>query len=434
MQQNYAKLCGVTETVEVVDLVEDSLRLNAGAFARHGVTLRREFGGVPQITVDKHKVLQILVNLMRNAKYACDESGRSDKLIILRIEPAPAGVRIAVIDNGIGIPPENMSRLFSHGFTTRAVGPRIRPAQRRARRAGARRDAARRERRRRAWRRLHARAAALAAESRARLNSPVAAVPRAAAQLVDVELAAVRDTCCSSGTSPRSSFCCTSSQYSTVSRSEILLAETAPREAVHELHAVLELLRQKNDAILEEPIRHGFFSRLTVEVRADLDVGQLLDGVVVEQEYAGRSGRRRNSWNPRSLLKILVAALLRMQCPRLAMTSRVSVSAALARYTGSGMIFICTISERRRTPSSSTCTLPADCAAQLVEQGRREHAPVQPQIEIHDVVEHAARAVDLVHQAVLVDHRRNSRVLAPLVRLGGMVADDLQMVRRTHRR
>jgi PAS domain S-box-containing protein len=122
MQQSYAKLCGVTETVAVVDLVEDSLRLNAGAFVRHGVTLRREFSEVPPITVDKHKVLQILVNLVRNAKYACDESGRSDKLITLRVETAPAGVRICVIDNGVGIPPENMSRLFTHGFTTRVDG------------------------------------------------------------------------------------------------------------------------------------------------------------------------------------------------------------------------------------------------------------------------------------------------------------------------
>jgi signal transduction histidine kinase len=122
MQQSYAKLCGVTETVEVVDLVEDSLRLNAGAFARHGVALQREFSPVPKINVDKHKVLQILVNLVRNAKYACDDSGRSDKRITLRIEPAPLGVRISVVDNGIGIPPENMSRLFRHGFTTRATG------------------------------------------------------------------------------------------------------------------------------------------------------------------------------------------------------------------------------------------------------------------------------------------------------------------------
>jgi PAS domain S-box-containing protein len=122
MQQSYAKLCGVTETIAVVDLVEDSLRLNAGAFVRHGVTLHREFNEVPPITVDKHKVLQILVNLVRNAKYACDESGRSDKLITLRIEAAPARVRILVIDNGVGIPAENMARLFTHGFTTRVDG------------------------------------------------------------------------------------------------------------------------------------------------------------------------------------------------------------------------------------------------------------------------------------------------------------------------
>jgi PAS domain S-box-containing protein len=122
MQQSYAKLCGVTETVEVVDLVEDSLRLNAGAFARHGVTLHREFAQVPKITVDKHKVLQILVNLVRNAKYACDESGKTDKQITLRVDVAEGGVRISVIDNGVGIPAENMGRLFTHGFTTRQSG------------------------------------------------------------------------------------------------------------------------------------------------------------------------------------------------------------------------------------------------------------------------------------------------------------------------
>jgi PAS domain S-box-containing protein len=122
MQQSYAKLCGVTETVQVVDLVEDSLRLNAGAFARHGVTLQREFSEVPPITVDKHKVLQILVNLVRNAKYACDESGRTDKLLTLRVEGAGNRVRISVIDNGVGIPEENMGRLFTHGFTTRQSG------------------------------------------------------------------------------------------------------------------------------------------------------------------------------------------------------------------------------------------------------------------------------------------------------------------------
>lgn len=122
MQQKFAKFCGVTEVIPVADLVEDSVRLNAGAFERHGVTLRREFGEVPPITVDRHKVLQILVNLIRNAKYACDDSGRLDKMITLRTERVATGVRICVIDNGIGIPPENMARIFNHGFTTREAG------------------------------------------------------------------------------------------------------------------------------------------------------------------------------------------------------------------------------------------------------------------------------------------------------------------------
>src|SRR6185436_2313685 len=76
MQQSYAKVSGLTEPVKVIDLVEDSLRLNASALARHHVELVREFEprvAETEIVVQKHKVLQILVNLVRNAKYACDE-------------------------------------------------------------------------------------------------------------------------------------------------------------------------------------------------------------------------------------------------------------------------------------------------------------------------------------------------------------------------
>lgn len=122
MQQSYAKRCGVTETVAVAALVEDGLRMNAGALTRHGVTVLREIGEVPPITVDKHKVLQILVNLIRNAKYACDDSGRPDKILTVRVAGHGDRVRISVIDNGVGIPAENMARLFTHGFTTRESG------------------------------------------------------------------------------------------------------------------------------------------------------------------------------------------------------------------------------------------------------------------------------------------------------------------------
>jgi len=122
MQQSYAKISGVTETVQVSELVEDALRMNAGALIRHEVTLIRDYAEVPRITVEKHHVLQILVNLIRNAKYACDESGRQDKQLKLQVASRESGVQIAVIDNGIGILPENLTRIFSHGFTTRKQG------------------------------------------------------------------------------------------------------------------------------------------------------------------------------------------------------------------------------------------------------------------------------------------------------------------------
>ncbi len=122
MQQSYATHCGVVESVAVADLVNDSVQLNAEAFSRHGVTLECEFEQVPAITVDKHRVLQILVNLIRNAKYACEESGQSDKRITIRVTRCALGVAIVVVDNGVGIPSENMTRIFSHGFTTRAGG------------------------------------------------------------------------------------------------------------------------------------------------------------------------------------------------------------------------------------------------------------------------------------------------------------------------
>jgi PAS domain S-box-containing protein len=122
MQQSYARRGGVTDMVDIRALVEDSLRMNEGAFSRHGVTLVRDFQEVPLITADKHKVLQILVNVIRNAKYACDESGNADKRVTVRVRAVDATMRIAVIDNGVGIPPENLERIFSHGFTTRKDG------------------------------------------------------------------------------------------------------------------------------------------------------------------------------------------------------------------------------------------------------------------------------------------------------------------------
>jgi signal transduction histidine kinase len=78
---------------------------------------------VAPVCVDKHKLLQILVNLLQNARNACEDGGRPDKTITVRIRRSGEDkVIIAVADNGVGIAAENLTRIFAHGFSTRKDG------------------------------------------------------------------------------------------------------------------------------------------------------------------------------------------------------------------------------------------------------------------------------------------------------------------------
>jgi signal transduction histidine kinase len=125
MQQSYATMVSLVEPLSAGALMEDAVRMNSAALSRHEVRVIRDFQPVPLVRADKAKVLQVLVNLIRNAKYACDDGPNpADKVITLRLESAPAGgtVRLIVTDNGVGIPAENLTRIFNHGFTTRATG------------------------------------------------------------------------------------------------------------------------------------------------------------------------------------------------------------------------------------------------------------------------------------------------------------------------
>jgi len=124
MQQSYAKVSGVYEDLSVTGLVEDALRMNAAAFDRHGIDLVCEFAdNLPQARVDRHKVLQILINLLRNAKYAMDQQSGRTKCLSVRVGMGSCNrVNIVIADTGIGIDSDNLTRIFNHGFTTKKNG------------------------------------------------------------------------------------------------------------------------------------------------------------------------------------------------------------------------------------------------------------------------------------------------------------------------
>ncbi|WP_169787050.1 sensor histidine kinase [Hyalangium minutum] len=123
VQQEHARPIGLVEEVLVPQLIDDALRLMSASFERSGIHVRTEYSQVPAVEVDRYKLLQILTNLLTNAQQALEESARPDKGITVRVEHAPEGrLHVEVADNGVGIAPEHLPRVFTQGFTTRQAG------------------------------------------------------------------------------------------------------------------------------------------------------------------------------------------------------------------------------------------------------------------------------------------------------------------------
>jgi PAS domain S-box-containing protein len=122
-QQSYAGTPRVVESAKVDELLDDALRMHSVALTRHKVDVVKNYPTLPTLLLDRHRVLQVLVNLISNAKQAL--SATADKRAFITLGAAlmegPV-LRITVTDNGEGIAPENLTRVFSHGFTTRKNG------------------------------------------------------------------------------------------------------------------------------------------------------------------------------------------------------------------------------------------------------------------------------------------------------------------------
>lgn len=123
MQQGYARASGVLEKVPPQEMIRDALAISGPAIDRHHIVLKKELESMPEMITDRHKVLQILLNLIQNAKEAIKASAASKREITLRLKRTGTDkVRFQVQDNGVGIAAENLTRIFSHGFTTKESG------------------------------------------------------------------------------------------------------------------------------------------------------------------------------------------------------------------------------------------------------------------------------------------------------------------------
>jgi two-component system NtrC family sensor kinase len=122
-QQSYACVSGVTEIFDVASAIDDALKLNAAVFDRHHIEIVRDYEPLPKVQLDRQKLLQILVNLVKNGKDALIEGGATNRRLTFRTRSKGLDqVEIQVSDTGIGNQKDNLTRIFTHGFTTKKTG------------------------------------------------------------------------------------------------------------------------------------------------------------------------------------------------------------------------------------------------------------------------------------------------------------------------
>jgi len=124
-QQSYAGMSGVFEPTDLSEAVDAAMSICEQAYTLRGnIELVREYDpDMPRVAVDKHKLMEILVNLIQNAGQVMRDAETPNQRLVCRVGRDESGFAvIEVEDNGPGIAPENLARVFAHGFTTRREG------------------------------------------------------------------------------------------------------------------------------------------------------------------------------------------------------------------------------------------------------------------------------------------------------------------------
>jgi len=123
VEQRYHRPGQLTEPADLNQVIRESFSLVQDSLQRRGVHVEQDLAELPLLNLDRSQTIQVVFNLLKNAAEALEKNPEGERRLRVQSrfqeEPAP-GLVMTVEDNGVGIRPENLPRLFEFGFTTRA--------------------------------------------------------------------------------------------------------------------------------------------------------------------------------------------------------------------------------------------------------------------------------------------------------------------------
>ena len=124
--ENYRKLSRLSSPiltpVSVGDLLRDIKKLFSQSSVRYKYKVEDE---ARMLLVDRSQMEQVLINLLKNAGEACAEVEHPEVMVETSFDEAKHIFRLSVHDNGCGILPEVLDKIFIPFFTTKPTGSGI---------------------------------------------------------------------------------------------------------------------------------------------------------------------------------------------------------------------------------------------------------------------------------------------------------------------
>jgi signal transduction histidine kinase/putative methionine-R-sulfoxide reductase with GAF domain len=110
----------ILEKAEIIPIFEETLHLLRPQIERLRISVQKDFRSLPPVIIDKEQMKQVILNLLMNTIQAMPEGGRLG--LSGQVSRDDQWIQLSIQDSGIGIPPEDMNKLFDPFFSTKEGG------------------------------------------------------------------------------------------------------------------------------------------------------------------------------------------------------------------------------------------------------------------------------------------------------------------------